>query len=151
MIDDVVTPSFRLSEFLVSDMAVRRGIDNTPSATQLANVRNILAPGMQEIRDILGLPIFITSGFRSVAVNKAVGGSKDSQHCDGLAADFKCPAMGLPSTVAKFLLVHGSRLPFDQLIMEGGWVHVSFVSKDPRHDVLTAHFTPAGVTYTIGL
>ncbi|MEY4427730.1 MAG: hypothetical protein RLZZ182_419 [Pseudomonadota bacterium] len=150
MPDERLSPNFWLSEFLRSDIATRRGLCNTPCVTALLNIRTILAPGMQQVRNILGQPVFITSGYRSAAVNKAVGGSQHSQHVQGLAADFICPSLGMPRTVAEYLLQH-STLQFDQLIHEGAWLHVSFVPSKPRHEVLTAHFDGGHVTYTNGL
>jgi zinc D-Ala-D-Ala carboxypeptidase len=152
MIDEKITPGFWLSEFLQSDTATRLGVDNTPDAAALANIRTLLAPGMQSVRDCLGQPVFISSGYRSPAVNRAVGGAANppSQHTTGQAADFKCPAFGLPITLARYLVAHGGEVHFDQLICEGTWVHISFSPK-PRGHVLTAHFGPGGTTYTRGL
>lgn len=148
LIDDLITPNFRLSEFLDSATAIRRGLDNTPTAMVLANIRNILAPGIQEVRDLIGHPVFISSGYRSPEVNAAVGGSPTSQHTEGLAADFKAPGFGMPSSIVRYLVAHAARLPFDQLIHEGSWVHISFVQSKPRHQVLVAHFAGGSVTYT---
>lgn len=83
-------------------------------------------------------------------MNKAVGGTSASQHTQGLAADFICPQFGMPRSVASYLLDH-STLRFDQMIWEGQWVHISFVATNPRRQVLTAHFTAAGVSYTPGI
>lgn len=94
MIDELLQGHFRLSEFLRSEAAVRRGLDNTPRALELANIRNVLAPGMQRVRDCLAVPVFISSGYRSPEVNAAIGGSSASQHMQGLAADFVAPAFG---------------------------------------------------------
>jgi zinc D-Ala-D-Ala carboxypeptidase len=150
VIDERITPNFWLSEFLQSATAVRKGIDNTPKATELANVRNMLIPGMQSVRDCLGQPVFITSGYRSPEVNRAIGGSTNSQHSQGLAADFKAPAFGMPRQIVKHLMQHCTQVRYDQLICEGEWVHISFAPK-PRGQVLTAHFSSAGVRYTPGL
>lgn len=84
-------------------------------------------------------------------MNRAVGGSKSSQHVQGLAADFKCPAFGTPLTIARHLVQHSTQVRFDQLIQEGSWVHISFVAGRPRGSVLTAHFGASGVTYSAGL
>jgi hypothetical protein len=149
MIDEKVTPSFWLSEFLESDTATRMGLDNSPDAESLRNLRLLTIPGMQSVRDCLGQPIFISSGYRSPAVNKAVGGAASSQHQTGQAADFKCPNFGSPLTVARWIVAHQG-VKWDQLIMEGQWCHISF-SDHPRGQVLTAHFGPGGVTYTSGL
>jgi len=150
MIDERLSPNFWLSEFLHSDTAVRRGLDNTPGDPELSNIRTMLAPGMQSVRDCLGMGVFVTSGYRSPSVNAAVRGSKASQHMAGLAADFVCPSFGSPLTVARHIVTHCTQVRFDQLIQEGSWVHISFSAK-PRGEVLTAHFGPNGVTYTHGL
>ena len=129
MTDERLQQSFWLSEFLRSDTAVRKGLENMPKATELANIRNVLAPGMQRVRNLLGQPVLVTSGYRSLEVNAAVGGSRASQHTQGLAADFICPEFGTPKSVTKYLLQHAGELRFDQLIWEGSWVHVSFAMK----------------------
>lgn len=152
MIDEIVQGHFRLSEFLRSDTAVRQGLDNTPKAVDLANIRNVLAPGMQRVRDSLGRPVLITSGYRSPEVNAAIGGSKSSQHSQGLAADFICPAFGTPRQVVQYLMERSGEIRFDQLIFEGSWVHISFVAGAGRSQVLTAHFMRGGgVSYSPGL
>jgi hypothetical protein len=150
MIDPLVTQHFRLSEFLDSETATRLDLDNTPTPDVLATLRNVLVPGMQQVRNILGKPVFVTSGYRSPSVNAAVRGSPSSQHVTGHACDFKCPAFGSPVEVAAELVRHMAALKFDQLIAEGRWVHVSF-SPRPRNQVLTAHFSASGVSYTQGL
>lgn len=150
MIDELLVPSFRLSEFLWSETAERKGLDNTPLPTEMANIRNLLAPGMQSVRDCLLRPVFISSGYRSPEVNRAVGGAQNSQHTQGQAADFKCPDFGMPITIARYLMTHQSQVRFDQLVWEGTWCHISF-SANPRGQVLTAHFGPNGTTYTPGI
>ena len=151
MIDQRVGSHFWLSEFLRSDTAVRKGIENIPHAIQMANVINILAPGMQRVRDALGSPVQITSGYRSPELNKAIGGSATSQHVEGLAADFICPAFGTPRSIVKYLMERSGEIHFDQLIYEGQWVHISFLAGNGRSEVLTAHFTGGAVTYSKGL
>lgn len=150
MLDEAITKDFHLSEFVMSDTAARLGIDNTPSASIIATLRNVLIPAMQQVRDLLASPVQVLSGYRSPALNAAVHGSQNSQHVDGHACDFVAPRYGPPSRVAAFLVAHMDRLHFDQLIQEGGWTHISF-SPRPRSEVLTAHFTPQGVSYTRGL
>jgi len=152
MIDEKVTPSFWLSEFLLSDTAVRKGLDNMPHAIQLANLKNILMPNMQAVRDSLGCPVFVTSGYRSPEVNRAVGGAPTSDHVQGLAADFKAPEFGPPIKVAHYILEHMD-LKFKQLIAEGQWVHISFpaMGEMAKREVLTAHFGDGPVSYTQGL
>jgi hypothetical protein len=148
--EERVTPNFFLSEFIVSDTAVRLGIDNTPSASILATLRNVLIPAMQSVHDLLGAPVIIKSGYRCPQLNAAVRGAQGSQHMDGHACDFVSPVFGVPSAIAKFLVNRMDTVRFDQLIQEGAWVHISF-SPRPRAEVLTAHFTVDGVSYTKGL
>ena len=150
MMSDFVTANFTIGEFVLSQTAVRLGINNQPPALVEANLRNVLIPAMQAVRDALDHPIFISSGYRSPRLNAAVHGSPGSDHLTGHAADFTCPGFGSPLTVCRRLLALQDRLKWDQLIFEGAWVHVSF-SPRRRNEVLTAHFTDAGVRYTQGL
>lgn len=150
--DDIqLTKNFSLSEFLRSTTAIRLGLDNTPDPAALNNIKTILAPGVQRVRDVLGMAVFVDSGYRSQAVNRAVGGVWNSQHLLGLAADLLCPAFGPPLEIAKFLVQHKDLIVFDQLIQEGDWVHVSFVDRNPRGQILTAHFAGGTAHYTEGL
>lgn len=149
--DERIGRYFWLSEFLRSDTAIRLGMDNTPGVAEANNLRNVLAPGMERIRSLLGVPVFISSGYRSSAVNSAVHGSVASQHLKGEAADFISPEAGTPKSVALKIAQHAPEIRFDQLIWEGSWVHVSFTAGKPRGSVLTAHFNNGGVTYTPGL
>lgn len=147
----VDAPSFHLDEFLHSQTAQRKGISNAPTPAHLENITRLLAPGMQRVRDLLRVPVLISSGYRSLALNRAVGGSATSQHCEGLAADFTAPAFGSPRRICEHILANASEIRFDQLIYEGTWVHISFVAAAPRHEVLTAHFGGGRVTYSRGL
>src|SRR4249920_1377972 len=97
------SPNFQLSEFLVSEVAARRGLDNTPNAEALANLER-LAGVLERVRDICGgHPVIISSGYRSPAVNAAVGGSVSSSHTIGLAVDFSIPKFGTPEAICKHL------------------------------------------------
>ena len=122
--------NFTLDEFTRSATADRLGIDNTPNATQVANLKALVANVLQPLRDAVGAPVRITSGFRSDALNKAVDGSNQSQHVRGEAADFKVDGMA-SSEVAD--LVQELGIDFDQLIVyapsRGGHVHVSYTTR----------------------
>jgi len=142
-----LTKNFTLSEFVESETAERKGIDNTPSQLVIDNIK-IAAEGMQKIRELLDNPIFISSGYRSPKLNKAIGGSATSAHCFGYAVDFKCPNFGAPYEVTKKIIDSG--LKFDQVIEEGGnsgWIHISF---DPRlrQEKLSAKFVNGRAIYT---
>ena len=118
---------FTLEELTRSETALRKGLDNTPDAETIANLTE-LANGMEQVRALLGHPIHINSAYRGPKVNAAVGGSKNSAHMRGYAADFVCPAFGTPAEVCKAIM--DSTIAYDQLIHEfSAWTHISF---DPQ-------------------
>lgn len=127
---------FSLAELTVSQEAARYGIDNTPCGATIDKLRS-LAWHMEEVRSALGgLPILVSSGYRSPALNSRVGGSPTSSHCLGEAVDFICPAYGSNKDVIARLR---ATLPlWDQLILEfpkhsnGGWVHIGFGLKSRK-------------------
>jgi len=138
-----LSPNFTLSEFTTSQTATRKGIDNTPSGTIIDNLRT-LVNGLETIRALLGYPIFISSGYRCIQLNKAIGGSLTSDHVYGYAADFTCNKFGTPEQITKAIIA--SKIKFDQLIYEGTWVHISFNPK-MRQQALRAIFTKGKTTY----
>lgn len=127
---------FTLHEMVLSQTAIRLGIDNTPTPEIVANLR-IMAAKLEEIRSLLGeVSILVSSGYRSAAVNKAIGGSKSSAHMEGLAADFTAPGFGTVLQVAR--RISASDLAYDQLIYEfGAWVHVGLSNGVPRRQDLS--------------
>lgn len=141
-----LSPNFSLSELVYSETAEMSGIDNTPPPEIVENLRR-LAAGLEAVRALLGAPLEISSGFRCAALNEAVGGSSTSQHVQGLAADFACPAFGSPLEIAR--AIRQSGIQFDQCILEyGRWVHLSF-SDAPRGRILTIYDEEKG--YLAGL
>lgn len=128
---------FSLSEFLNSATAKRLGIDNTPTFEIVDNL-NKLADYLDVIREKVGKPILISSGFRCPVLNKAVGGVSNSQHQKGLAADLICADM---ESLEKVLRETGG---FDQLIKEhckgskSFWFHVSVAPRNgkPRQQII---------------
>lgn len=128
---------FGLSEFLNSATAKRLGIDNTPTFEVVDNL-NKLADYLDVIREKVGKPILISSGFRCPVLNKAVGGVSNSQHKKGLAADLICADM---ESLEKVLRETGG---FDQLIKEHNkgsksfWYHVSVAPRNgkPRQQII---------------
>lgn len=148
---DKLTDHFSLEEMTASETAARRGIDNTPSPAIIKNLTRT-AQLLERVRVLLGSkPILVSSGYRSPALNAAVGGSKTSAHMQGLAADFICPGFGTPLEICKLLDSLG--VNFDQLIQEGTWVHIGLAADGvkPRRQVLTAKFSHGGTTYGSGL
>jgi len=132
-----LTEHFTLNEFIRSATATLKGIDNTPNAGQLENIKKT-ARQMEYVRALLGgYPIIISSGFRGAALNQAIGGSATSSHADGLAVDFTCPGFGCAEEVC--LVLEKSTFKFDQIIYEQGhtnWCHLGF-GKRMRQEVLS--------------
>jgi len=137
-----MTTHFSFEELTASNKAKLLNLNNTPNAEHLANLK-ILANGLEQIRALLNAPMSINSGYRSPAVNSAVGGVADSAHLSGYAADFTAAQFGTPLQIVEFL--KNSNLQFDQIIQEGTWVHVSFAPA-MRRQVLTAHFRDGETT-----
>ena len=142
-----LSSNFTLDEFVTSQVALRNKIDNTPDGNVIANLKKLANLVLQPTRDHFG-PIVITSGYRSDALNKAVGGSKYSQHILGMACDIVIPGHSLIE-VAKWI---EKRCTFDQLIYEHKkWIHVSYNEQDNRQETLTASFQRGVLTYEHGL
>lgn len=142
-----LSPHFSLAEFTVSQEAARRGIGNTPTEDVVDRLRHT-AQCLESVRSLFGYPIIITSGFRCAKLNAAIGGAQNSAHMAGDAADFICPPAGNPATICGRIMASG--IKFDQLILEGGWTHISFAPA-MRQQILTATFTAAGPRYSIGI
>jgi uncharacterized protein YcbK (DUF882 family) len=134
---------FTLEELTFSQTAVRNGINNNPSQAVRNNLKT-LADNLEKIRTFLGYPLRISSAFRCMELNRKIGGSVNSAHMDGLAADFTCEKFGKPIDVVKAL--HKSGIKVDQVIEEGTWVHVSFDPK-MRQQFLTATFINGKPSY----
>lgn len=136
---------FTLAEFTQSQMAARKGLDNSPGPDVIENLKaNAAAMEWVRAKVLRGLPVIVNSGYRSPAVNLAIGGVGNSAHCLGWACDFICPAFGTPLEVA--CAIAATKLDFDQLIWEGTWVHLS-VDPRMRRQVLTMQ----GGKYRTGL
>ncbi len=140
---------FSLAELTVSATAARKGISNVPPSLVLDTLV-LTADRMEKVRALLGdHPIIVLSGYRSPAVNAAVGGSKSSAHMTGHAVDFICPRFGTPAQVAAHLAKHLTG--FDQLIEEfGEWVHVGF-GPGRRGQKLTARKQNGRTVYSPGI
>lgn len=132
-----LSPSFTLAEFVVSQEAARRDIDNTPPQWVVDNLGRVVKT-LDQIRATLrNVPIVISSGFRAPELNKAVGGAPNSAHMQGLAADFIAPRFGSPFEICQAIIRHN--IEFDQLIYEHTWVHIGLAPdhKQPRGQILT--------------
>lgn len=139
-----LTDHFSLEELTFSQTATRKGINNEPSESVKKNLEG-LAKGLERVRAILLCPLHISSGYRSVELNRAIGGTAKSAHIDGYAADFTAPAFGTPEAIVRQLKRSGIKA--DQVIMEQNWVHISFAPA-MRNQFLTATFKNGVASYS---
>lgn len=126
---------FTIKELCSSSTAKQKGINNTPNSEVVNNLEQLVDYLLDPLRERYGKPITVNSGYRCSALNKAVNGSKTSQHLKGLAADITAGSATKNKTL--FNLAIELDLPFDQLIDEKNykWIHISF-SKTPRKQIL---------------
>lgn len=136
-----LSKNLSLAEVVRSESAKRRGIKNMPTPEHLENLKKLAEKIFQPIRDHFGIPIHVSSGYRSKELNAAIGGSATSQHCKGEALDLDMDGTSVTNKqVFEFIK---DNLPFDQLIWEFGdnnnpdWVHVSYGSRN-RKEILRA-------------
>lgn len=136
-----LSKNLSLAEVMRSESAKRRGIKNMPTPEHLENLKKLAEKIFQPIRDHFGVPIHVSSGYRSKELNAAIGGSATSQHCKGEALDLDMDGTSVTNKqVFEFIK---DNLPFDQLIWEFGdnnnpdWVHVSYGSRN-RKEILRA-------------
>lgn len=129
-----ISKHLSLAEVSRSETAKRRGINNTPSGEHLENFKILAENVFEKVREHFGVPIHISSGYRSKELNKAIGGSVTSQHCSGEAIDIDMDGSAHGVTNAQVFNYIKDNLEFDQLIWEFGsdtnpdWVHVSYES-----------------------
>ena len=137
-----LSKNFTVSEYTKSSTATRRCIDNSMTDAHLESAKALFENIVQPVRDHFG-PTVVTSGYRSEALNEAIGGARGSQHSKAEAADMET---NFASTVQVSQFI-ADNLDFDQLILEfyipgdpnSGWTHCSYKSKsENRHQILTA-------------
>lgn len=128
---------FTIDELCYSDTARAKGISNTPNASERANLQKLINTVLNPIREKYGKPIRVNSGFRSLALNTAIGGAKNSQHMTGCAADLSPTSGGSLAAIFRAAVACNN---YDQLIIEKSgnstWVHVSY-SPIPRRQMLS--------------
>lgn len=139
-----------LAEVTRSESAKRNGISNQPTAEHLNNFKLLAEKVFEPIREHFKVPIHISSGYRSLALNKKIGGSSSSQHCSGEAIDIDMDGTSITNKqVFDFIKQH---LEFDQLIWEFGtdsnpdWVHVSYESKGKQRKQILKAVKKGGAT-----
>ena len=136
-----LSKNLTLAEVTKSATAKRKGISNEPTIEHMENLKALAENIFQPLRDYFGVPIAVSSGYRSVELNKAIGGSSTSQHCKGEAIDIDVYGNLTNADVFSYLKDHTE---FDQLIWEYGdekqpdWVHCSYTRVKNRGQVLRA-------------
>jgi hypothetical protein len=139
------TPNFSLQELLLTS---NRKFDNeqyNPPAEIIENLRALCVNVLQPLRDALGTPVNLNSGYRCPSLNRAIGGAKNSQHMSGQAADIVDFTNGNEYLFKK---IKELNLPFDQMIDEFNfrWVHVSYDPSRNRRQILQAQKDANGRT-----
>lgn len=148
-----LSKSFTLNELTKSQEATRLGIDNTPNEEQILNLKLLCENVLQPIRDFYGMPLSVSSGYRSAVLCEAIGSSSKSQHTKGQAADFEIFGVA-NKDLADFIV---KNLDYDQCILEfwnenepnSGWVHCSFNASGNRKQFLKAEKLNGRVVYTV--
>jgi zinc D-Ala-D-Ala carboxypeptidase len=150
-----LTANFSLHELSKSETALRLGLDNTPDEEATENLRLLCEKVLQPVRDHYGKGVKVNSAYRSPESNAAVGGSKTSDHCKGMAADIEIPGVA-NADLAQFIM---DNLDYTQLILEfytpgipdSGWVHVSYDPNNLKKQELTATKVAGKTQYLPGL
>jgi hypothetical protein len=137
-----ISPNLNLAELTRSETGKRHGIDNTPTAEHLENFKILAERVFEPIRAHFGVPIFISSGYRSKALNEFIKGSPSSQHCKGQAIDIDMDGGNGEVTNRMVFDFIKNKLDFDP-----DWVHVSFMKSGNRKQKLKAIRTNGKTTY----
>jgi hypothetical protein len=149
-----LSKNFTLAELTVSPTAKRLGLSNVPTQEHIANMKYVCETILEPVRAKFG-PVQINSSYRSPLVNKAVGGSKTSQHSNGEAVDFEISGVS-NRVVADWV---SDNLLFDQVILEfynakdgvnSGWVHASIKrnGRNRKQRMIASKSKSGGTTYT---
>ena len=147
-----LSKSFTLNELTKSQEATRLGIENIPNEEHIENLKILCEKILQPLRDYYGMPVSISSGYRSVALCEAVGSSARSQHTKGQAADFEIFGVA-NKDVADFIV---QNFEYDQCILEfwndnepnSGWIHCSYSKEGNRKQYLKAQKVSGKIVYS---
>ena len=150
-----LSTNFTLKELTKSDTATRLGLDNTPDDEALENLKTLCEKVLQPVREHFDKSVSVNSAYRSPESNAAVGGSKTSDHCKGMAADIEIVGVA-NADLAQWIM---DNLEYTQLILEfytpgipdSGWVHVSYDPNNLKKQELTATKVAGKTTYLNGL
>jgi len=150
-----LSANFSLHELTKSETALRMGFDNSPDDEATENLRLLCEKVLQPVRDHFGKGVKVNSAYRSPESNAAVGGSKTSDHCKGMAADIEIPGVA-NAELAQWIM---DNLDYTQLILEfytpgipdSGWCHISYDPANLKNQELTATKVAGKTTYLPGL
>ena len=146
----IISKHFTLQELTKSNTATRLGIENKPNKEQIHKLRLLAAALLQPLRNAVG-PLRVSSGYRSKELNKAIGGSPNSQPCKAEAVDLQHFYRGKMHNLRIYQQLICNDLPFDQCILEFGgatatknsnnpdWIHLSYSLDYNRRQVLVAY------------
>jgi hypothetical protein len=143
-----------LAEVVKSDSAKRRGISNMPTPEHIENFKKLAVNVFEPIRKHFGVPIYISSGYRSKELNAVIGGASNSDHCFGMALDLDQQGHKGGVTNKQVFDFIKDNLKFKQLIWEGGtkqepdWVHVSYDEKNLKKEILLATLVKGKMQYS---
>lgn len=138
-----LSPHFKLSEFVASETARKHGIANVPPPEAVVNLRLLSLYTLEPLREALGQPIIISSGYRSKALNDLITHhSTTSQHMQGRAADFHVQGSPRRELLIKAFrqIITDDTIDYDQLILYPNFIHVSYVSREANRHKLTKAF-----------
>ena len=147
-----LSKNFTLNELTKSQEATRLEIDNIPNEEQIQNLKILCEKILQPLRDYYGMPLSISSGYRSVALCETIGSSAKSQHAKGQAADFEIFEVA-NKDIADFIV---KNFEYDQCILEfwnenepnSGWVHCSYSIESNRKQYLKAQKVSGKIVYS---
>lgn len=127
-----ISTHFTLYDVSHSNTAIAKGIDNRPSPDIVANAKNLILNVLEPLRNHFNKPVIVNCMYRCPELNKVIGGVKNSQHVSGKAADIVVRGINLKDAFEYIK----KNLIFDQVIYEGSWIHVSFVTGHNRKQSL---------------
>jgi hypothetical protein len=143
-----------LAEVVRSETAKRKGISNMPTEEHTINFKLLAENIFEPIREHFGVPIHISSGYRSKELNASIGGSESSDHCKGMAIDLDQQGHSQGITNKEIFEYIKANLKFKQLIWEGGtkeepdWVHCSYDENNLKQEILRAVKVNGKMTYS---
>ena len=151
-----LSQNFSLAELIEAGSARRLGLDEqfNPPLDVIGNLQLFTKHVLQPLRDAVGHEIKITSGYRSPKVNKAVGGSKTSDHLKGMASDIQLWINGVNKNQLLYDTILKLKLPFKQMIDEFGtdaepaWIHIAYDKSNNKGECLRARKINGQTVYT---